>query len=395
MAVVVSRDHRHEIGGCVLVIVSRSRLDPFAQDSRSRPHRRGVAPRSTMGATPAAREILEALWARPLGAVTAEDGNVIVDMARHEACSVREPRSCGCPARPLTNRASGQFGCERRTRPRDAPDATPAPPALRPAVLRAIRWPRVAGWRRRPDHVDDPLPVCSAAGRQPRGTERIHRRSRSKGDEKRRRRSPIRSQRCGDVDPLRLSTQLHHDAGCLEVGRRQAEFAESELRERVDDALRVGRISTYPDIEVLGVARMVMCGQGIAPDDQEPDIMIDERLQELLEVGVQFHGTTRDVRVGVPRPLRVARPRDASPSIARARRGRSTDASKPRVRPTSRRSVYDCVLTSRGHHTVRRLGASIRWSTWRCALAEVLAELHRAPVHLLPEGFDSVEAFLE
>lgn len=68
-----------------------------------------------------------------------------------------------------------------------------------------------------------------------------------------------------DVDTLRFSTQLHHDVGFLEVGGCQAEAAEAERRQSVDDAVRVRRIRPYPDVEVLGVAGMAVRGQCVAP----------------------------------------------------------------------------------------------------------------------------------
>ena len=53
---------------------------------------------------------------------------------------------------------------------------------------------------------------------------------------------------------------------------------------------------------------MAVGGQCVAPDDQEADVMIDERPQELLEVGVQFHVPSRGARDGAPRLLRFVLP---------------------------------------------------------------------------------------
>ena len=88
---------------------------------------------------------------------------------------------------------------------------------------------------------------------------------------------PTQPARDGEnVDPLRLTTELHDHVGILEVGGAEAEPAETEVVERLDDPGGVVRVGPDPDVEVLGGARVTVGSECVAADDQEADVMIDE-----------------------------------------------------------------------------------------------------------------------
>src|SRR5438128_9483067 len=61
---------------------------------------------------------------------------------------------------------------------------------------------------------------------------------------------------------------------------------------------------TYEDIEIAREARSTMKSQRVRSDDDEFDVMGDQRCDEFVEVGRQVHGTasggTRRLRCGLP-----------------------------------------------------------------------------------------------
>lgn len=73
-----------------------------------------------------------------------------------------------------------------------------------------------------------------------------------------------------EVDPCGRQPELDDEAGLREVRLAEAERAEAEGLERVDDALWVLAIGCDPDVEILRIARMTVSGQRIAADDEEP-----------------------------------------------------------------------------------------------------------------------------
>ena len=78
-----------------------------------------------------------------------------------------------------------------------------------------------------------------------------------------------------------------------------------------------------------------MGSKRIAADDQEANVMLDERFQELLEVPVQIHVPTRDVPDEVLRRRRCALRWVASASNATAHRDHRSPSSSRLARPMS------------------------------------------------------------
>ena len=79
------------------------------------------------------------------------------------------------------------------------------------------------------------------------------------------------------------------DLGLEEVRGGEPNRTHSEVVERFDETLGVGRVDEDPDVEVLRCPRMAVSSDGVAADDQETDLTSDAALDELDEVLSQSH----------------------------------------------------------------------------------------------------------
>ena len=79
-------------------------------------------------------------------------------------------------------------------------------------------------------------------------------------------RNPVN--RSQQVDAYRGIPQLDHRAGFLEVTGLQSEAAETELTQRLENALDVFNTRAEPDIEVARVPRLTVNRQRVPANDQ-------------------------------------------------------------------------------------------------------------------------------
>jgi len=98
-------------------------------------------------------------------------------------------------------------------------------------------------------------------------------------------------QRRQDVDASGCDTHLKDHAGAGEVGLRDLIHRRAEGSESPNHANRILRRRVDPDVQVAGGPRPAVQSQRVGADDQEADVMVDERSQQIDKVLV--HRGTR------------------------------------------------------------------------------------------------------
>ena len=87
-----------------------------------------------------------------------------------------------------------------------------------------------------------------------------------------------------NVDPQRRQADLEDDARGREVGQREVVQRCTERAQRCVDPLRVGRCRLHPHIQIPRCTRSPEHGEGVCTDNDEADIMVDKRAQQIAKV---------------------------------------------------------------------------------------------------------------
>lgn len=103
------------------------------------------------------------------------------------------------------------------------------------------------------------------------------------------------SNHCQHVDSTGGNAELRDHVGSSEVIDFHAHPAKrrTERNERSVNPPGVGGIGPNPNIHVSGGSWQTMRCQGDAANDEEPDIVFQERIDEVTEIGVHGPGSSR------------------------------------------------------------------------------------------------------
>jgi len=94
-----------------------------------------------------------------------------------------------------------------------------------------------------------------------------------------------------DIDPQRRHTKLGDPARRREIILGKVERTEAEIIESMEDAFSIFARRPDEQVYIPGDARSAMERQGITADDEVFNPMSVEQLEQLFEIGANFHST--------------------------------------------------------------------------------------------------------
>lgn len=113
---------------------------------------------------------------------------------------------------------------------------------------------------------------------------------------------------CDHVDPNRLDANLERDARTREVVLCHVSGRRSEGLQRRDQTLRVGAVSSDPDIQIFRGTNESVRGQRVRTDYEKLNPVLVEYGQQIFEVLVQQRASSLARPASTPKPLPCAPP---------------------------------------------------------------------------------------